>query len=220
MQKRPLTLIVASCIFLFSPISLINEFLLGKAINSVDWLLSGLLPLGLCVGLLRVNRIAWYTLFGFVFLWGVRDLHGLQNTSGNLIQVLLNLFIYTLSLTYFINPRIKRLYFDPRLQWWRTKIRYETHGPAIIEVGTKTHYPTLKNISEGGCFLETPHTQEQSEQILITIPLPSPVPKSSLKLIGEVRWVSSQPEKMGMGIQFLSLSKEDRINLKKFVAQH
>jgi hypothetical protein len=220
MQKRPLLLIIASCIFLFSPIRLIYDFFQSETVNSVDWFLRGILPLGLCVGLLRVNRIAWYTLFGFVFLWGVRDLHGLQNPSGNLAPVLLNLLVYALSLSYFINPRIKRLYFDPKLQWWRTKRRYETHGPAIIEVGTKTHYPVLKNISEGGCFLETPHIQDQSQQILITIPLPSPVPKSSLKLTGQVRWVSSQPEKMGMGIQFLFLSREDRFNLKKFVAQH
>jgi len=220
MQRRPLALILASCVFLFSPLNLIYQFLHGEKFNSVDWLLTGLLPLGLCVGLLRVNRIAWYTLFGFVFLWGVRDLHGLQSPAGNLTQVLLHLFVYALSLTYFINPRIKRLYFDPKLQWWRTKKRYETHGPAIIQCGTKTHYPTLKNISEGGCFLETPHIQDQAEQIVITIPLPSPIPESSLRLRGEVRWVSSKPEKMGMGIQFLNLSKEDRFNLKKFVAQH
>ncbi|MFM8270031.1 MAG: PilZ domain-containing protein, partial [Pseudomonadota bacterium] len=41
-----------------------------------------------------------------------------------------------------------------------------------------------------------------------------------LKLQGEVRWTSSIPDRMGMGIQFIALSKPDRNNLKKFVAQH
>lgn len=209
MSKRPLALILASCVFLLSPVLLIYEHFQGEIdFTAIDWFLRGLLPVGLCVGLLRVNRIAWYTLFGFVFLWGIRELQGIH------------FLIYVLSLTYFINPRIKRLYFDPKLQWWRAKRRYETHGPAIIQAGEKTLYPTLRNISEGGCFLETPHTQEQNENITITIPLPSPIPESCLKLQGEVRWVSLIPEKMGMGIQFIALSREDRINLKKFVAQH
>ncbi|NBT57789.1 PilZ domain-containing protein, partial [bacterium] len=170
-------------------------------------LLGGILPLILCIGLLRVNRIAWYTLFGFVFLLGIRDLKGLHFLA------------YVISLSYFINPRIKQLYFDPKLQWWRQKRRYEANGPTIVETDTKTFYPHLKNISEGGCFLETPHTQEEFEHIWITIPLPSPLPQSSLKLKGEVRWVSSDPEKVGMGIQFISASRSDRLNLKKFIAQ-
>lgn len=208
MRKRPLALILASCVFLASPALLILKWFQAEPIASIDWFLSGLLPIALSIGLLKVNRIAWYTLFGFVFLWGVRELQGLQ------------FIIYMISLTYFINPQIKRLYFDPKLQWWRAKRRYETHGPAIIQAGTKTLYPTLKNISEGGCFLETPYSQDQGALISIMIPLPSPIPDSCLKLQGEIRWVSSIPERMGLGIQFIGLSKRDRINLKKFVAQH
>lgn len=209
MRKRPLALIVASCIFLASPAALVYKYFQpGVMVPSIDWLLSGILPVFLCIGLLRVNRIAWYTLFGFVFLWGIRELNWLH------------LVAYLFSLSYFINPQVKRLYFDPRLQWWRTKRRYEAHGTTIVEKDQKTFYPYLKNISEGGCFLETPHTQEKFDLLSITIPLPNPIPDSTLKLKGEVRWVSSNPEKMGMGIQFVSVSQADRTNLKKFIAQH
>ncbi|MFM8270128.1 MAG: PilZ domain-containing protein, partial [Pseudomonadota bacterium] len=166
MQKRPILLIFAASVFLLSPVGLFYRNFQGEPVSVTDWFLSGILPLVLCIGLLRVNRIAWYTVFGFVFLWGVRELQGLQ------------FLIYIISLTYFINPRIKRLYFDPKLQWWRTKKRYETHGPAIVQIKTKTLYPTLKNISEGGCFLETPHSQEEGETLTIMIPLPSPLPDS------------------------------------------
>ena len=218
MRKRPLALIAASCLFLCFPLSLFWKYLQQEPVSAADLFLSGFLPVLLTFSLIRVDRIAWYTLFGFVFLWGIRDFQGVQNEAVAFPTVLLHVFIYLLGVSYFINPRIKRLYFDPKLQWWRTKRRYEMHGPAIFDIGNKTFYPTLKNISEGGCFLETPHIQPLTQKIDVLIPFPIPFQQSSLKVAGQVRWISTHSGMQGMGIRFLSISPEDKKALKRLLA--
>jgi hypothetical protein len=185
----------------------------------VDWLLSGVLPFLLTLGLLKVNKVAWYTLFCFVFLWGILDLQSVQSEEAPISKVLIHLGVYLLGVSYFINPQIRRLYFDPKLRQWRTKKRYETHGPAIIQKSDKYSYPILRNISEGGCFLETPHPADVSDRLAIIIPLPVPFELSSLQLIGEVRWISERNEKTGMGIQFHQPSTLELKVLKRFVSQ-
>ena len=143
----------------------------------------------------------------------------MQSEGTPISKVLIHLGVYLLGLSYFINPQIRRLYFDPKLRQWRTKRRYETHGPSIIQSGDKYSYPILRNISEGGCFLETPHPMDVFERLVVIIPLPNPYELSSLQLTGEVRWVSERPEKTGMGIQFHKPQPLELVVLKKFVAQ-
>jgi len=220
MRKKPLALILCSCVFLLFPIQLLEEILEGWTPSSVDWVLSVFFPILLTFGLLRVEKMAWYTLFGFIFLWGIKDYQGLETEQASLWSVLTHIIVYLLGVSYFINPRIKRLYFDPKLQWWRTKKRYETHGPAIMVVGAKTFYPQLKNISEGGCFLETPHTSDMFEKLSLTIPLPIPLRAPCLNFTGEVRWVSESSGSPGMGIQFQNISKQERQILKEFLRSH
>jgi hypothetical protein len=103
---------------------------------------------------------------------------------------------------YFINPRVRHLYFDPKLRWWRTKPRYETHIPFIMNHRQDWEYPILRNISEGGCFIETPHLLEINSTLDIAIPLPVPLSVSVIKTRGEVRWISTNPLRQGMGVQF------------------
>ncbi|NBX93583.1 MAG: PilZ domain-containing protein [Proteobacteria bacterium] len=216
MRRRPLVLFIASLVFLFFPLSLIWDFLQGDPVLVSDWLIGGILPVVLIIGLIRVTKVAWYTLFGFIFFWGIRDYQTVEDATP--VSIISHILIYVISLAYFIHPRIRRLYFDPKLRWWRTKQRYETHGPIIFKQGTKYYYPTLRNISEGGCFIETPHTQELENIIDIIIPLPVPLGLAAIETRGEVRWVSEKSERFGMGIQFLNLGPEQSAVLKKFVA--
>lgn len=217
MKNRPLALIIASLLFLYFPSQLIWDFFHGGVPTSADILLSFFVPIILVVGLLKVNQIAWYTLFGFVFLFGIRDFQFLKNEAASVSQVIVHLFVYILGVGYFINPKVRRLYFDPKLQWWRTKERYEVHGPVIVESGQKTLYANLKNMSEGGCFLESARPFEISRTIDLFVPLPRPIPEASLRMTAEVRWVSSTPEMSGMGVQFLNLDKNAKQRIKRFL---
>lgn len=218
MKKKPITLLLCALLFAFFPAELIYFALRGDDIHLIEVVLSGILPLVLIFGLIRVDSLGWYTLVSFVALWGVRDLYDYYSTSDTAISSLLvHLGIYAASLGYFINPRIRHLYFDPKLRWWRTKPRFETHSPMIYMHADKWHYPLLRNISDGGCFLETSQLLSIGENITISIPLPEPLNLSVIKSRGQVRWVSDNPLRSGMGVQFTDATPKVKRAIREYV---
>ncbi len=219
MRKRPFLLFVAAASFLFFPLELLHEINIGRPVVPVDYLLEGIVPIILAVGLMRVTRIGWYTLVAMVSLWGVRDLWSYYQEAGATGPFLVHIAIYVFSMTYFINPRIRHVYFDPKLRWWRLKKRFETHSPFMFSHEGTWHYPILRNISEGGCFIETPHMVNVQEKVHITIPLPIPLGVSVIKAEGEVRWISRNPLRYGMGVQFQEPLPEHAKAIKEFVRQ-
>lgn len=207
MRRRPFLLFFCTLIFLYFPFELAWQWYRGHSLTTGDLFFSIIAPLCLIYGLLRVNRIGWYTLVGFGALWGVKDLYDIYATRNqNLLPILVHLGIYAMSVAYFINPRIRHVYFDPKLRWWRTKPRYETQLPCIVNCEQDCHYPVLSNISEGGCFLESPHLLSVNSHLQIAVPLPVPLNVSVLKAEGEVRWASNNPLRQGMGVQFINLT--------------
>ena len=229
MRRRPFHLFLAASLFLYFPMSIGFQFLQGsmfgfqhppgqqEPLTLVDLLLSGVIPFFLIWGLIRVTKIGWYTLVAMVSLWGMKDLWSYYQESGATTSYLIHVGIYIVSITYFINPRVRHVYFDPKLRWWRAKKRFETNLPFMFSHDGTWYYPVLRNISEGGCFVETPHLAKVHEAVQITIPLPIPLGVSVIKAKGEVRWISRNPLRFGMGIQFKEPLPQHTKALKEFV---
>ena len=93
--------------------------------NWNEFIILVVLPMFLSVGLLRVTRIAWYTLVFGLFILGARDLAFYYSKSVHSSTVFIHLAIFILSVAYFLNPRVRRVYFDPKLRWFRTKNRFD-----------------------------------------------------------------------------------------------
>lgn len=219
MQKRPLLILLCALLFSYFPVEAFYQwYFKGFTLDAADIVISVALPIVLLVGLVRVTSFGWYTLVAGITLWGIRDLHEFYLSQGASSGALfIHICIYVISLAYFINPRIRHLYFDPKMRWWRTKPRYETNLPCLVNHQSQWHYPVLRNLSEGGCFVETPHPLDQSAVLQLTIPLPYPLNVSVIRTSGEVRWVSKNPMRMGMGIQFRNLLPEHEKAVKAFV---
>lgn len=219
MRKRPAALFLCALLFCYFPIEFLSKVLHGDPVRGFEAFLSLALPLILMFGLIRVTRVGWYTLVMMVALWGVEDLYQYyaRHTS-NLSPLLAHLAIYVVSLAYFINPRVRTLYFDPKMRWWRSKPRYETHMPSLVHVKEDWHYPVLRNISEGGCFVETNHLLDVNSTLNVAIPLPIPLNLSVIQAEGVVRWVSTNPLRHGMGIQFHNPNPQIAKALRGFVA--
>lgn len=217
MRGRPLLLIVCSLLFLYFPFEAGVSAGRGQQLGVAGFLMDFVMPVACLAGLLRVTRVGWYSLVAFISLWGVRDLQIYYAQSGGTNTALfLHVLIYAVSLAYFINPRVRRLYFDPRQRWWRTKPRYETHLPVILR-DTGWRYHVLRNISDGGCFVETNAPLSVNERFRILLPLPVPLSCSVIQTEGEVRWVSSDPKKTGMGVQFLAPDAPHRRAIREMV---
>ncbi len=218
MSKRPIAILLTSLLFLYFPFELLRDYRDGYEISVADGFFSGVLPILVLIGLLRVTRLGWLALIGFVAVWGINDLYSFYEMRGaSILSLLTHLMIYSLSLSYFINPRIRTLYFDPKMCWWKTKRRYETHLPLIVNDGKAWSYPVLRNVSEGGCFVETPHPAPAQARLQLSIPLPVPLTVPVIHSEGVVRWSSHNPLRPGMGIEFVDVSSSQKKALKQFV---
>lgn len=219
MRKRPVALFLSACLFLYFPGEMIWRWVShAHPVVPMDVFFSMVMPAVLLIGLIRVTTVGWYTLIAGVSLWGVRDLYEYYSTqTTSIMPLIIHVSIYCISLGYFINPRVRHLYFDPKSRWWRAKPRYETHIAFLMNHQSQWHYPILRNISEGGCFVETPHLLEMNAPIQIAIPLPVPLSVSVIKTEGEVRWVSNNPLRPGMGIQFKNPPEAHSKALREYV---
>lgn len=219
MRTRPFFLFACSLLFLYFPLESVSRWWNdGAKPNGGDFLFSFVLPILLILGLIRVTKLGWYTLIALVALWGIRDLQQFYAAeTRDIAPLVVHLLIYTVSIFYFITPRVRHLYFDPKQRWWRTKPRYETHLPFLLKNQGEWHYPILRNVSEGGCFVETAHPLSVHEKIHVTIPLPVPLNVSVIKAEGEVRWISKNPLCSGMGVEFREATEPNREALREFV---
>lgn len=217
MHRKPLHLLFASLVLMYLPLELIWRTSQSKQIVWVEWVVSFVFPVILLVGLLRVTRVGWYTLMACLALWGVHDLYRLYSASGQHSQLFIHLAIYVFSLSYFINPRVRTLYFDPKLHWWKAKPRFATSLPMILQRDTMWFYPMLRNVSEGGCFIETNATFVMGDRVELSIPLPVPLAVSVIQAEGEVRWVSSNPLRRGMGVRFINPPADQATAIRQFV---
>jgi Tfp pilus assembly protein PilZ len=225
MKRKPLLLIFAALLFLFFPAEWFAQnyrfhlnFQQSVRTDLVGFILSVVLPLLLMAGLMKVSRFGWYALICFAVISGVRDAHAIARFQGGSPWTAVgHVFVFAISLFYFVHPRIRTLYFDPKKQWWKTKPRYATHLPALCFDGADWHYPILANISSGGCFFETPHVLETDKEVLVTIPLPEPLGVSVLRAKGQVKWVSKDEQRTGYGIQFTEIDRRNQRALNRLV---
>lgn len=56
---------------------------------------------------------------------------------------------------YFILPQVRQVYFDPRLRWWETKPRFKAEFETAFTWVDQKGQGEIKNLSEGGLFIET-----------------------------------------------------------------
>jgi len=216
-KKRPLGLVLCALLFLFFPAEFFFRLVNSGVFYYFDLIINVFLPLILIFGLLHVSRFWWYTFIFFILLWGVDDLRQYYLIRGSkLSELITHVVIYAISLAYFINPRIRRLYFDPKLRWWRTKKRYEAHLPFLMRVGESWDYPIIGNISVGGCFVES-QKKIDFKNVHLIIPLPIPLNVSLIEADAEVRWESKNPTRKGFGLEFKNLSPQMKKAVKKYV---
>ena len=220
MKRRPLLLLLAAGSFGYFPFMLLTRAIQGANVRPVEWVLDFVLPLILIISLVRVSRVGWYTLIGFIALLGIRDLREYYGTSARGVASLAtHLAIYIVSIAYFIHPRVRRLYFDPKQHWWKTKPRFDTHAAALCRFSSGNWtYPVLRNLSAGGCFLETSVAPSTGEIVEVRIPVPFNADVSVLQSRGEVRWVSRKADRIGYGVKFIDMPVANRRTLRRYLS--
>lgn len=105
---------------------------------------------------------------------------------------------------YFLKPAVRRLYFDPRMRWWETKPRYKADFQCQVELKGQQHWVEIKNISEGGAFLETSSEFQEGDLLKIYFKDSAGV----LALNGEVVY-RRHAQPVGYGFKFEKVSSRE-----------
>lgn len=170
MKQRPWPILILAFFHVFAPLGniLINAWLAKVDLtryfqvllapeNRVTLLVFTVVPL---VGAVLIYICRKWSYLAYIALmtipFGFSLMSYLKNaTVAMTVALVVFYFINMLVIGYFLLPAVRRLYFDPRMRWWETKPRYKADFQSQVQFEGQQHWVEIKNISEGGAFLET-----------------------------------------------------------------
>ncbi|MCB0412990.1 MAG: PilZ domain-containing protein [Bdellovibrionales bacterium] len=100
-------------------------------------------------------------------------------------------------ITYYLLPAVRRIYFDERLRWWQSLPRYKVSIPAQIDKDGQPVLCYIRDLSEGGAFIQVDSDLKIDDSITILFNVFS----KDVSLEGKVVHVRNGDTK-GIGIQF------------------
>lgn len=222
MKQRPWPIIILTAFHVVAPVgnilinawvSKINLFYYLRVIaapeNRLVLLIFTVVPL---VGALLIYICKKWSYWAYIVLMTIPFGYSLMSylksaTFTMTIALVVFYIINMLVIGYFLLPAVRRLYFDPRMRWWETKPRYKADFQCQVDYKGAQHWVEIKNISQGGAFLETPSDLEDGTMLKIFFKDPQGV----LHLEGEIVYKRQQAP-TGYGFKFTKeSSKEPRL---------
>ncbi len=114
---------------------------------------------------------------------------------------------------YFMVPAVNSLYFDPRMRWWESSLRYTVSVPCNIllnETETEGYLTDIINISDTGLFI----TQIDGIKIIGPIIIQFNMFGDLFRITGEVVHNANIGGIQGMGVRYIDMSKIQTMQMK------
>jgi hypothetical protein len=83
------------------------------------------------------------------------------------LQLVVVYLINIVLVAYFLIPRVRRVYFDPRLRWWEADRRFRFDHEATVIAGQNRFSGLIGNISKSGLFMKSQQFPQDREQVLV-----------------------------------------------------
>jgi hypothetical protein len=161
-----------------------------------------------------------YSVLGLYVLWVAG--HGIYKMIRyyNDINMMQTFFIFmlpaafaTIVALYFFIPSVKTTYFDKRIRWWEAKPRYKTNIDAKVELEDQNSVEvTVKNLSEGGAFVETKSDLELDTYIKIQFEVNKVQIDTRAKIV-----FKRSGDMIGHGLQFDPADKTNHKKMKMII---
>lgn len=113
---------------------------------------------------------------------------------------------------YFVLPQVRQVYFDPRLRWWETKPRFKAEFETTFTWVDQQGRGEIKNLSEGGLFIETDMKLNTRGRIDIDFKYKN----QSYTLKGEVVYSKNANGRYGYGVRLLT-TEQDAETVKRLI---
>lgn len=227
MRHKPWPVIILALLHIFAPLGniIFNSFIsnmsivnyMGTFFNSGNWtraLVVILVPIlgGVLIYLCRKwSYLLYIVLMASPLVYNYLSWR-LQPTAEFSFYLTLFSILNLLAVGYFLLPQVRQIYFDPRLRWWETKPRFKTEFEAQLTWGDKNAKGEIKNISEGGLFINTDLKVDANGLVQINFEHE----KKSYSFKGEVVYSSPSDAKQGYGIK-LTRGENDLNSLNELI---
>jgi hypothetical protein len=227
MKRKPWPLIILAILHFLAPVGNIiaNSLYVNVSIStyihalylSNEWIKTLIFLLAPIVGGILIficKRWSYYLYLSLMVLPCVYSyFFWLRQPSFELaLYLILAYLINFLMVVYFMLPQVRQVYFDPRLRWWETKPRFEVEVDTEIFIKDQSAKGYIKNISEGGLFVETSLVLKVTDNIDINFKYKD----RNYTFNGNVVFVKNLEVRKGYGIK-LVLSDTEINNLKKLI---
>lgn len=227
MKRKPWALIVIALLHLLSPIGNIiaNSYLSRvsvpvyvKALFTPDELFRTSIFLFIPVlgGFLIYLCKKWsYYLYMILmtipFIYSYNSWQSQPNQNLGIYLILFYL-INLLVVGYFVLPQVRQVYFDPRLRWWETKPRYKAEFETDVNWLEKSAKGEIKNISEGGIFIQTDLLINPNARINISFKYNN----VSHNFLGEIVYINTNTKPPGYGVSLI-INETQADSLKRLI---
>jgi len=227
MKRKPWALIIIALLHIFSPIGNIiaNSYLANvtvpiyvRALFSPEELFRTSIFLFIPVigGFLIYSCKKWsYYLYMLLmtipFIYSYNSWQSQPNQNLGIYLIIFYL-INLLVVGYFVLPQVRLVYFDPRLRWWETKPRYTAEFETDINWIDQNAKGEIKNISEGGIFIQTPLAINPHGRVSLTFKYNNYLHH----FLGEVVYVNKNTTPTGYGISLI-VNETQSEALKKLI---
>lgn len=227
MKRKPWALIVLALLHILSPIGniIVNAHLAHvsiavyiKALFSPEEIFRTCIFLFIpVIGGVLIYLCKKWSYYLYLFLMTIPFIYSYLSWQAqpnqNLGVYLIAFYLINLVVVgYFVLPQVRLVYFDPRLRWWETKPRYKAEFETSVTWIEKTAKGEIKNISEGGIFVQT----ELPINVNGRVHLNFNYNNTTHNFVGEVVYVNKSLTPTGYGISLITNDK-DSLSLKKLI---
>lgn len=218
MKRRPWAIIVLALLHILAPIGniILNSYRSGRSYSQTwdYWFYNLPKPLFITYVILppvagifiyickRWSYWCYVACLGLIFLGNVYGFWTSMNLL-NFLTLLVVLVIDVLAVAYFVVPSVRKVYFDPRMRWWETAPRYVFN----VQGGMDEEKSFIKNISEGGAFVETSGTFSEGQSVNLKWSYAG----SEFSISGKVVYRKPLPSGIGCGVRFDHTPKTEKL---------
>jgi hypothetical protein len=227
MKRKPWPLVILAILHFLAPVGniIVNSLYINVSIStyihalylSDEWIKTLIFLLAPILGGILIYICKRWSYYLYLSLMVVPCVYGyffwLRQPSFELALYLILAYLINLTMVvYFMLPQVRQVYFDPRLRWWETKPRFEVEVDTEIFIQDQVAKGYIKNISEGGVFVETSLVLKVTDNIRINFKYKD----TNYMFNGNVVFIKNLDVQKGYGIK-LVLNDTDIKNLKKLI---
>lgn len=173
-----------------------------------------------CVSIYAIKRWS-YPVFLAICAWGMISNYLVWAKNPHVYSLTMLIVVNLVNLavvSYFLLPKVRIPYFNPKIRWWESKPRYRVSLDADImsdaagEACPRCQKGSICDISEGGIFLASAEALKLGESVFISFTIHHRKVSVHGKVVHQGR-----PGVRGYGVQFTELNRDERRSLREAV---